>query len=30
MRKAAIGERFAQHGDNTLSIAVGRPQIAGR
>jgi hypothetical protein len=30
MRKATVGERFAQHGDDTLPVAVRRPEIAGR
>ena len=30
MRKAAVGKRLAQHGDDTLPVAVGRPKIAGR
>src|SRR6202000_359589 len=30
MRKATVGKRLAQHGDDTLTVTVGRPEIAGR
>jgi hypothetical protein len=30
VRKATVDERLAQHGNDTLPIAIGRPEIPGR
>jgi hypothetical protein len=30
VRKATVGKRLAEHGDDTLPVIVGRPEIAGR